>query len=295
MSALNSGTILAANLTNLDGVDLNLDSTGTLATEQMTTYTNGEAQIDEVAADFSGMTDVSGSSFRLINGGTANLDNAANIDGASFFVSGGVTLSLPSASSFTIGDEFSADNFFRAEGAGSVLDLSNLNSLEGSSQPFSYLFVEALEGGFIDLSGTTEITGPAGGSGNRRGIQIEADGLNSQVDLSSLGSFSNSAADPDSSLSALNSGTILAANLTNLDGVDLTSDNSILSFLALTTYSGNNLAQALNSGTLNLNNLASVPSGILTVRANGLGSVVNVANIGGLTEEEVDGGVINLL
>ena len=100
-------------------------------------------------------------------------------------------------------------------------DLSNITSLAGAQEFSTYLFVEAEEGGQIDLSGVTEITGTSQGSGSRRGIQILADGTNSQVDLSSLISFTNSAPNPDSRLATVDGGTILADNLTIIEGVEV--------------------------------------------------------------------------
>ncbi|NBD31954.1 MAG: hypothetical protein GVY17_03010 [Cyanobacteria bacterium] len=61
------------------------------------------------------------------------------------------------------------------------------------------------------------------------------------------------------------------------------------------SYSGDNLAQAINSGTLDISNLETIPVGTLTVLADGTSSVVNVANIAGLVEEERNGGTVNLV
>ena len=175
-----------------------------------------------------------------------------------------------------------------------MLDLSNVTSLVGNVTAFTYLFAQALEGGKVDLKGVTEITGPAGGSGNDRGIQVLSDGFGSEVDLSALTSFTNLASRSDSKLTARNDGNILASNLKTLGGVDTTSDSSVLSLLGLTDYNGDNVAQATNGGLLELLNLQTILDGTLTVRADGAGSVLNVDSITGLTEEELNGGVVNL-
>ena len=294
LTARNSGTISADNLTTLDGVDIDIDGSGNLATSQINSLTRGAVSVDGVAADFSGLIDVSGNSFTLINGGTVNLDNVTVADGASFFVNDGVRLALPNLTSYTTSDQTFDNSIFRATGVGSILDLSNLTSIEGTIRPITFHLIEALEGGKVNLSSVTEITGPEGGSGNDRGVQVLADGNNSEVDFSMLTSFTNSASEPDSKLTARNNGTVSANNLTMLDGVNITSDSSTLNLPGLTDYNGDNIAEAINQGVLNLLNLANISNGMLLVRADGLGSVVNVDSITGLTEEELNGGRVNL-
>ena len=284
LTATNNGTILNDNLITLDGVDLEVDSTGNLATNQYSSYSRGRVTADGIEIDLSGLTNFSGSTLELINGGTANLENVTEIDGASFLVNDGVTLSLPNVTSFAVGDEFSADNFFRASGVGTVLDLSNLTELTGSGQAFSYLFVEALEGGQVDLSGVTQITGPGGGTGNDRGIQILANGTNSEVDLSSLTSFTNDAPDPDSKLTVANAGTIVLDNLTTLNGVDVElTDGGTINLDNVTNIDGASFF--INDGvTLSLPNvtsftLADERSRDSFFRASGVGSILDLSNI----------------
>ncbi|MEM9219728.1 MAG: hypothetical protein AAGD25_36045, partial [Cyanobacteria bacterium P01_F01_bin.150] len=291
----NNGMVIADRLTALDGTGLVLDQANGLPTSQITTYTRGAVTVDNIAADFSGMTNISGSSFTLVNGGTTNLDNAVNIDEASFFVNDGVTLSLPSATSYVTSDSRFDDSIFRAEGAGSTLDLSNLTSITGTIQPITYHLIEALDGGTIDLSNVTEITAPDGGSSNLRGVQVLADGANSQVDLSALTSFTNDAPEPDSKLSVLSNGSILVSQLATLLGVDLVSDASILALPALSAYRGTNLVNALNAGTVNLSNLSEITDGPLTLRADGINSLITAATLPGLVREEENGGIVTLI
>ena len=211
LQATNGGIILDPILTTLDHTDLTTDGTGTLATAQITTFTNGIATVSGGAADFSGMIDVTGSSFTLSGGGTANLDNASKIDQASFFVSGGVTLALPAATSY------SAQNYstIQASGTGSVIDLSHLTALAGT--PYWPLSVNALAGGKVDLSNLATYTGGV----TRFTADGAANGTASTIDLSKLTKlFSDSYY--NSWLQATNGGTIvLNSGTVNLTGVDV--------------------------------------------------------------------------
>ncbi len=61
-----------------------------MSTGQIQFYNNDAVTATEVAADFIGAIDVSGSAFNL-NGGTLNLQNATNLEGTSITLTGGAT------------------------------------------------------------------------------------------------------------------------------------------------------------------------------------------------------------
>ena len=69
--ATNGGTVTGFGLTTLDHINLTLDGTGTIATAQITSFTNAAL---------------------LLSGGTVNLPVLADADGSSFEISGGATL-----------------------------------------------------------------------------------------------------------------------------------------------------------------------------------------------------------
>ena len=100
-----------------------------------------------------------------------------------------------------------------------MLSLPDVTEISGAVDAFSYGEIQATAGGRINLPAVTQITGPAGGSSNTRGIRISADGPNSSVDLSALGIFTNDAGGPDSRLTATNGGSISVPQLTQTDGV----------------------------------------------------------------------------
>ena len=262
LNVLNGGTINAGQLVALDGVGLSLGENGTLPTSQIETITNGAGVIvDGVSPDFSSLTDITGAGFLVRNGGT---------------------LALPVTS--YVGNSANFFTTLRAEGAGSLLDLSNVTTLSGATFVNDVLKIEAADGGRVDLSQLEEVTGGLTG--------FTADGEASIIDLQALTSFTRTGRG-GSSLNVLNGGTIAAEQLQTLDSVALTSNASLLALLALTTYRGNNLASVLNGGTLALDNLAEVLDGTLTLRADGLNSSITAADLPGLVKEEANGGQLS--
>jgi hypothetical protein len=275
LEARNGGTILDPRLTELDGVDLPIDGTGTLSTTQITTLRRGDVTISGGSApDLSNISSIDGSRFFISDGITLSL-NASSIDGASFFVGSGATLSLPAASSYMVPQLFNVQSFFQAEGTGSVLAIPNLTDIRGSTQAFSYLNVEALAGGKVDLASLGTIIGPGGGSGNLHGVRLLADGSDSTIDLTSLTSFTNDAPTPDSRLEVRNGGTVelVTTGTTTFGGVHVTFDEpgvllaDTLELLdrAVLSGSGTLTADVINDGgTVDSN----ASAGSLTVNGN---------------------------
>ncbi|MBD2152111.1 Ig-like domain-containing protein [Pseudanabaena sp. FACHB-1277] len=261
----NGGTVIANKLTNLDGVNLNIDQTGTISTKQIKTFINGGiATINGTTPDFSGLTDITGAGFIAANGGVVSLPVTSYTgNSAEFFTT------------------------LRAEGAGSLLDLSNVTTLSGATFVSDSLNIEAVNGGQVNLKNTTQITGGLTG--------IISDGVGSFVNLSSLTNFTKTGRG-SSSITSHNGGTVEAIKLTSLTDVNLTSDNSILALLALIAYNGDNQAQALNGGTLDLRNLKDIPTGKLQVLANGTNSIVDISSLiatdASLQIEELNGGIV---
>jgi hypothetical protein len=236
--ALDGGTVLMPNLADLNAVNLTLDGTGTLSTNQIQFYNNGSVTATGVTADFSGATDVSGSSFDvtggllslpaaanisaasiwLRGGATADLSSAATINNASFYVYDGVTLAAPLATGYLHTGGNYVDRILQADGAGSVLDLSFVTSITGSGSTGADLFIQGLEGGSIDLGGVTEVSGGA--------AQILATGVGSVVDISVMTTFNDTNGNTTSSIQALDGGAVLMPLLTDLNGVNLTLDGT---------------------------------------------------------------------
>jgi hypothetical protein len=274
-----SGMIESPNLSSLTGVSLIInDGTGSLDTGQLTAVVNGGVIVAGGGTlDLSNVTDLHGTSVSLSSGGKAILTNAANINGASFSVGGGVTLSLPAAVTYQHTGGSNDDRVFRAGGVGSALDLSALTAITVSGVLVD-LHVEALNGGHIDLSGVTTISGLSGSLG---GTQILADGLGSLVDLTNLTSI----VDGDGSLQARNSGTIESPNLSSLTGVSLIDDGTgSLDIAQLTAILGGGVT--VTGGTLDLSNVTTANGSSFIVSGGGtlsLPGLTSYTHIGGFT------------
>jgi len=123
------------------------------------------------------------------------------------------------------GSASSADNqahYLRATGQGSRLELPAVLTVTNGNRYNTDLYIDALTGGFIDLS-QVGIVGddPASDSRVSR-IRLLADGTGSALDVSALTTFSDRNTDEYSELRAVNGGEILASNLTELQAVALT-------------------------------------------------------------------------
>ncbi len=121
----------------------------------------------------------------------------------------GATITLPAAS---YAGTSSSNSQFLADGAGSVLDLSSITTLSGGTFIRTF-FVTATNGGEVDLSGLTEITGGA--------TWIESQAAGSEIDLSSLVTFNDTNGNRSSRIDDRGGGTIVTPSLASLDGIDV--------------------------------------------------------------------------
>lgn len=247
LNPVNGGVIMTPLLTDLTGVILNLDGTGTLPVAQMQAMINGSVSIsgsdqlfpsltlatgtffiiDGVHADLSQVIDFNRSSVTLTGGGTTDLSSAAAIDGASFAVNDGVTLSLPAATSYAHGStQNNQTRTWHAQGAGSSLELANVVSITGGGLYGSKMAIEALDGGAIDLGAVALITDTAGGDARQRQVRVVADGPGSVIDLTSLATVDDLDIDLRSVLSVSGGGSIDAPILADLTGFSLDLDGT---------------------------------------------------------------------
>ncbi len=191
LAVTHGGTVLDPKLTALSDVSVTLDGSGTVATGQWASLTDGSL---------------------TVTGGSYSLTGLADGDGSSLYVSGGATLGLPKLTAYAKPDNLPA--VFQASGAGSTLDVSALASL-GAVTTW-YWNVQAQQGGLVKLGGLTSI-----GSASVK-VNVSADGSGSRIDLAGLASF----ASPDGSLAVTHGGTVLDPKLTALSDVSVTLDGS---------------------------------------------------------------------
>jgi RHS repeat-associated protein len=222
LQVTNHGTLLDPKLTSLSALNLALDGTGSLSTDQITSYTGG--------------------SFTL-TGGTLSLKNLSDFDDSSVTVSGGASLSFPVLTGYAGPNGFGT-TVLQATGTGSSLSLAQLTTLSASAVESSLVQFSALSGGSVDLSALPQISGGA--------VGLTSDGANSVLNLSALASFSKSPTNFGSALQVTNHGTALDPKLTTMSSVDLTLDGTgTLSTDQLTSITNGTFA--LSGGSLTLN------------------------------------------
>ena len=186
LSAKAGGTIDAPLLTSAQGVNLELDGTGTIAIGQFTDFTSGRIAVSGSNQTFPLLTEATDTMF-TVTGVTVQLPLLTQIDAADFYVSGAGRLTLPQATRYAhAGTGNYQHRYFRAEGVGSRLELPNLEQISGGTYYDNRIFIEAQDGGVVDLSQVTQIVDSAAGDLRSRSIDVTAEGAASRVELDAL-------------------------------------------------------------------------------------------------------------
>ena len=226
VTATHGGTVqVGSGLTSLTGVTVTLDGTGTFPIGQFTSITNG------------GVT---------VKGGNYSLANLTDIDDSEMQVASGGHLSLPLITSASNAIRFSA------AGAGSVLDVSAITSMNGFDNQLS-----ATSGGAILLNA---------GLMSLVGTFVTVDG----TETFPLGQFTSIT---NGGITVLG-GTYLLPNLTDFDGSVATVQAGSLSLPGLISP-GNSAAFESTGATshLDISNVTSFNGGYNLLQATGGGSL----------------------
>lgn len=141
---------------SLIGANISLTNGATLDTSLLTSFTNGVLTLTNASSD---------------------LSHVVSADGSNLFAQGGAVMTLPALHTFAPG----VSTTFTADGVGSKLDLSALNSIDLGLANRT-LTLNAFNGGVIDLHNVPAITGSSGGTP----LHIQSFGAGSNVDLSSF-------------------------------------------------------------------------------------------------------------
>ena len=174
LQASSGGTVLVGQLGTVNAVGISEDGTGTLNLNALTNLTD---------------------STLTVSGGTVTLTGVADIDNTSLYVSSGAALSLPGAVGFQAGCQ---NVVWQASGAGSLLQMSHLTNIVGST--CGYFFdIQALAGGQVLLGDLQSIT--------NGGVAILSDGAGSTINLIGLSDFVLQSG--EGSVTAQNGGTII--------------------------------------------------------------------------------------
>ncbi len=190
------------------------------------------------------------------------------IDGTSIYVNAGANIEFTSVTEVTnIGGSMT----WRVSGEGTELSFPNLVRISNGTDRYQDVFLEALDGGRLDLSAVTELLEPNSGDQRGRSIRVKAQGAGSVVDLAALerftnhtvGSLGHDGGNPEyCRLEALEGGTIELGSLTEVRGVYIplnpTSSVSVgflhLLLTSLLVGNGRLNGSVINSGTVNPGN-----------------------------------------
>ena len=202
------------------------------------------------------------STLNLAGPQTFNAPNMTDIDGSRFNLSGGAQFTVTSKAYSAAGLASSA-TLFSADGTGTVLDLSSIETFNGGFDDGTYggakvHTIRAGDGGQIDLSNVETITGPV--QGNDRLDLILQSG--SVLDLSSLSAVSAASGGVKFDLNAVSYGLPLLRSVT--DTTFLMSDDGTLDLPELVTATSTTFTVP-TGGTYNLPKLRSFTYGTLNL------------------------------
>lgn len=164
-------TVMLDGITEFDNVRYEALGGGDI-TGQIHTFTNGRLIIggaSDVTTDLSLLTSVTDTAV-IAEDGAQVLLASANIDRASLIARKENSAAAPNAklstaaTSYTGTDGFNLDREFEADGTGTILDLSTLTSLVRNRGTLNNLFIRAIDGGQVDLSGLAGFTDAPGGN-----------------------------------------------------------------------------------------------------------------------------------
>ncbi|MFU7561278.1 carboxypeptidase regulatory-like domain-containing protein [Roseiconus sp. JC912] len=179
-----------------------------------------------------------------------------------------MSIEIPSVT--TVSNTY-GDVYWRVTGSGSVLSFPNLTSVNNGTGRNWDTFLESLQGGKLDLGRVTEIIDPNSGDLRQRSVQVKAEGVDSEVDLSSLQNFvdyaGSATSDSDgeySRLHATQGGTIALGNHLTTRGIyipiELQSRLLVgtleLSSSSLLNGSGSIVGNLINRSMVNTNSLS---------------------------------------
>lgn len=152
----------------------------TLPSSSTLTVGPGNALVVADDSQIAGIIRADNASFSAVGAGAAFSGNQSRL-----FASGGGTIAI-GATTYSSAGLTSGGVIFSSEGTNTTIDLSSLMTLNANFNRGSGVQVqtiEALNGGFIDLSSLTHIQGPGQESHDRLDIVIDQ---NSDIDLSAL-------------------------------------------------------------------------------------------------------------
>ncbi len=242
------------------------DGSGTLDVPQLATFTGGTLSYSGGNLQMPKLADADGTTFQIDDGATLTIPTVMEADGANFDVSGAAMLSLAGLTSYTGGGEL-VGSTLQASGAGSILSLPNLETLNGTPAYGSSVLVGPSSGGDVELPLLSQVTGP---------VQLSTSDGSGTLNVPQLATFTGGTlsysggnlqmpklADADGTTFQIDSGvTLTMPTVMEADGANFdVSGAATLSLAGLTSYSGG--GELVGS----------------TLQASGAGSILSLPNL----------------
>jgi hypothetical protein len=263
------GEIQAPLLQSTIGVNLTIsDTESILPIAQYTSIINGSIS-------------VSGTGY------TWNFPNLSDCDGSSISDFGGV-LQLPDLESYSVSAMDDTGETFYASGNGSILDLSSMTSLTGSTAGSTGLGVFAELDGEVDLDNLTSVVIPQSSNGASNGINFNADGTGSLIDLSGLSRFTDETGLAESSMEVSGGGEIKMPLLQSVVGISLaiSDGQSTISISQLTSITNGGISVSGQGDDLVFPNLSDIDASNATVSG---GATLSLPEVTSFADSSLDG------
>jgi fibronectin-binding autotransporter adhesin len=227
------------NVTSFQGASIELKDSGAMTTSQLQSVTSSTIDVYNSAPNFSGLTNINGSTINITGSSTLNLSAVTNANGSSFSVFDANALSLSGVTSYTA----SGNDAWQVDGAGSTLSLNALTTINATA---GYLQITPSNGGHVNLSGLMQIDGA-----NGYYVRFAPTGTDTLVDSPALSAITGGIIEPrDDGVVKLPSGTVTTTQTT------------------VSTATG---------GKVDVGTLVLQTGSVLFGDGNGIGSIVNTA------------------
>jgi hypothetical protein len=166
-STVSAPVLLSFNGSRSKGVGLNLGTNATFDAPQLASINDAQISLATGATlKVPALASLTDAQLSLSPGRTFAYDPAKllNVDYSNLSVSGGSTLTLPAVTAYRMNyQDYEADRTaLSADGTGSLLDLSHATTFDGAAFGYggSWTYtVQGLNGGIVDLSGVTSVSG----------------------------------------------------------------------------------------------------------------------------------------
>jgi hypothetical protein len=240
LEAQGGASILIPNVTQLEFASLRVDDTGTISTAQLNLLTNVSLTVDGSAPNFGRVTNIDDTSVYALNGGVARLTNVF------------------------LATHANQSPVWRADGAGSLVDLSMLTNV--SMGYYKVLYLQAYNGGALDLHRLSTAIGS---------VQVDARDAATVVNLSALCGRWKCTGYSELSLRAQAGASILIPNVTQLEFASLrVEDTGTISTAQLNLLS--NVSLTVSGTAPNFGNITNIDDTDVYALNGGVARLTNV-------------------